>query len=75
MESYIQILCRFQKSKRKVPQPSPISTKKSALPFYNHLLLRHQNVSTFVEKLLGTSHLKISQLYGCLLLGNQTNSA
>jgi hypothetical protein len=28
MDSYIQILCRFQKSKRKVPPPSPLSTKK-----------------------------------------------
>jgi hypothetical protein len=29
MDSYIQILCRFQKSKRKVPRLSPLSTKKS----------------------------------------------
>ena len=29
MDSYIQILCRFQKSKRKVPPPSPLSTQKS----------------------------------------------
>ena len=29
MDSYIQILCRFQKSKRKIPSPSPLSTKKS----------------------------------------------
>ena len=28
MDSYIQILCRFQKCKRKVPQPSLLSTKK-----------------------------------------------
>ena len=29
MDSYIQILCRFQKSKRKVPPPSPLSNEKS----------------------------------------------
>ena len=29
MDSYIQILCRFQKSKQKVPPPSPLSTQKS----------------------------------------------
>ena len=29
MDSYIQILCRFQKCKRKVPPPSPLSTQKS----------------------------------------------
>jgi hypothetical protein len=28
MDSYIQILCRFQKCKRKVPPPSLLSTKK-----------------------------------------------
>ena len=27
-DSSIQILCRFQKCKRKVPPPSPLSTKK-----------------------------------------------
>ena len=36
MDSYIQILCRFQKSKRKIPPPSPLSTKKS--PFTRPLL-------------------------------------
>jgi hypothetical protein len=29
MDSYIQILCRFQKSERKVPPPSQPYTKKS----------------------------------------------
>ena len=29
MDSYNQILCRFQKIKRKVPPPSPLSTQKS----------------------------------------------
>ena len=29
MVSYIQILCRLQKCKRKVPPPSPLSTQKS----------------------------------------------
>ena len=29
MDSYIQILCRFQKSKQKVPPPSLPCTKKS----------------------------------------------
>ena len=29
MDSYIQILCRFQKGKRKVPPPSLPCTKKS----------------------------------------------
>ena len=29
MDSYIQILCRFQKSKLKIPPPSPLSTQKS----------------------------------------------
>ena len=29
MDSYIQILCRFQKSKRKFPSPSPLSNEKS----------------------------------------------
>ena len=29
MDSYIQILCRLQKSKRKVPPPSLTCTKKS----------------------------------------------
>ena len=29
MDSYIQILCRFQKSKQKVPPPPPFSTQKS----------------------------------------------
>ena len=29
MDSYIQILCRFQKSKQKVPPPSPLSSQKS----------------------------------------------
>ena len=34
MDSYIQILCRFQKSKQKVPAPSLPCTKKS--PFTPH---------------------------------------
>ena len=29
MDSYIQILCRFQKSKQKVPPPSLLSNEKS----------------------------------------------
>ena len=29
MDSYIQILCRFQKSERKLPPLSPLSTQKS----------------------------------------------
>ena len=29
MDSYIQILCRFQKCKRKVPPPSLLSNEKS----------------------------------------------
>ena len=29
MDSYIQILCRFQKSKRKIPPRSPLSDEKS----------------------------------------------
>ena len=29
MDSYIQILCRFQKSKQKVPPPSLFSNEKS----------------------------------------------
>ena len=29
MDSYIQILCKFQKSKQKVPPPSPLSNEKS----------------------------------------------
>ena len=28
MDSYIQILCRFQKSKQKVPPPSHLSNEK-----------------------------------------------
>ena len=32
MDSYIQILCRFQKSKKKVPPPSPLSNEKSPFP-------------------------------------------
>ena len=32
MYSYIQILCRFQKNKLKVPQPSPLITQKSSPP-------------------------------------------
>ena len=31
MDSYIQILCRFQKSKRKFPPPSLLCTKKKTL--------------------------------------------
>ena len=31
MDSYIQILCRFQKSKKEVPPPSPLSNEKSPL--------------------------------------------
>ena len=29
IDSYIQILCQFQKSKQKGPPPSPLSTQKS----------------------------------------------
>ena len=32
MDSYIQILCRFQKSKQKVPPPSLPCTKDHPLP-------------------------------------------
>ena len=34
MDSYIQILCRFQKCKQKVPPPSLLSNEK--LPFIPH---------------------------------------
>ena len=29
IDSYIQIVCRFQKSKQQVPPPSPLSNEKS----------------------------------------------
>ena len=34
MDSYIQILCRFQKCKRKVPPPTLLSTKKLKRIFF-----------------------------------------
>ena len=44
MDSYIQILCRFQKWKRKVPPPSLLSTQKS--PFYALTLKRKNSALT-----------------------------
>ena len=38
MDSYIPIICRFQKSKGKVPRPSPLSTKKSPQEDFSHPL-------------------------------------
>ena len=36
MDSYIQILSRFQKSKRKVPPPSPLSNEKLKSFFFQN---------------------------------------
>ena len=49
MESYIQILCRFQKSKQKFPPPSPLSTQKSPFtpPKEDFSLLRSDGGGSF----------------------------
>ena len=39
MDSYIQILCRFQKCKRKVPPPSPLSNDFEKSFFFSKKLL------------------------------------
>ena len=63
MDSYIQILCRFQKSKRKVPPPSPPFTKKSPKEDFSHPLEEEGELLVIKSDGGGTFHLNFWNLH------------